>query len=431
MTEARRRAGQLLAAVGRGRRLDLAFAQAAGGLSTQDRRWLQEAAYGTVRLRGRLDHLLDLHLKRGTGSLPPEVLDLFRFGAYQLLYMDSVPAYAAISQTVDQVRAAGGGGLARVANGVLRSLEREGGGEDRFPLLSRDPAAHLATWGSHPSWLVDRWLRRWDPKEVLALVEANNNTPPLFFRPFGTSPTEALPLLEEGGWNARLPESPVPCLRMEDGTNPAKLLDGLPGIIQDPGAGLVTVYAAPPAGTRVTDLCAAPGGKAMALAGEGFPVLAGDLSLPRLASLREHRDRLGGDVFLVACDARVPPVHRADFLLLDVPCSGTGTLRRHPDARWRLTLDTLGTLVELQGEILEGCAPRVPPGGHLVYSTCTLEEEENGRQVARFLEAHPDFEMDTPEAFPEGFLDPSGALRVLPQKWGFDGAYAARLVRKR
>ena len=430
VTEGRRYAASILGAVGRGRRLDLAFGDVADSLDPRDRRWVHEATFGTVRFRNRLDHLLELHLKKGLGSVAPPLLDLLRLGAYQLLFMDGVPPYAAISQTVDQVRRVGGGGAARLANGVLRSLEREGGAVERFPAFSSDPEAHLATWGSHPQWLLRRWLSRWRAEEVSALVEWNNKPPPLFLRPLGISLEEAGRLLHKEGHEARSAGTGVPCLEVLDGTNPARLLKSFPGIVQDPGAALVTVFADPERGETVFDLCAAPGGKALALAGAGVYVLAADRSRARIRLLAQNRDRVGGRLHLVVADATRPPFLEARFVLLDVPCSGTGTLRRHPDARWRLLPDTVVKLVAVQERILDVGAQLIPPGGHLVYSTCTLEQEENELQVDRFLCRNPDFGIEDTGAVPPAFLNEQGFLCVLPQKAGFDGAFAARLVRR-
>lgn len=430
VTPARRRAAAVLRAVSRGRRLDLALSDAAKDLPSQDRRWLQELAYGTIRLRGRLDHLLDLHLKRGVKSVAAPVLDLLRLGAYQLLYMDGVPAYAAISQAVDQAREEMGRGGGRLANAVLRSLDREGGDEARFPDFASHPLDHLTTWGSHPSWLVERWLRKWGPEETRSLVAWNNTPPQLYLHPLGMTPEKAVALLREGGWDCGPVEEGNPCVLMANGTNPATLLEGITGIIQDPGAALVTVYADPPPGVRLVDLCAAPGGKALALSHGRGRILAGDRSPSRLEVLRENFRRVGTGVDLVVADARRPPLRTAEFVLLDVPCSGTGTFRRHPDARWRLTPEAIDVLVELQAEILEAAWPLVPPGGHLVYSTCTLEEEENEARIRGFLEEHPMFGPEGTGQVPDRFLTREGFLRVLPQDSGFDGSFAARLVRR-
>ena len=139
---------------------------------------------------------------------------------------------------------------------------------------------------------------------------------------------------------------------------------------------------------------------------------------------------MGGRVGVVAARAEAPPLSGADLVLLDVPCTGTGTLRRRPDSRWRLEPDEPARLAAVQRRILEGAAPAVRPGGHLVYATCTLEPEENEEQVVSFLKAHDEFRVDVAEgAVPDDFLDPEGFLRVLPQESGFDGSFAARLRR--
>jgi len=429
VTEGRKAAAVVLQAISRGRRLDLAFDEAVEGMSDRDIRWVQEASYGTVRMRGRLDYLLNLHLRSGLDSLSPLFQNLLRLGAYQLLHMDSVPAYAAISQTVDQVKGFAGPGGSRLANGVLRSLEREGGDISRFPSLHSDAGAHLSTWGSHPSWMITRWLQRWSPEEVLQLVEWNNVPAPLFFRPLNSTPAEARTLLLDQGWESSVVGPGIPCLQLDRGTNPAQILDAVPGIIQDPGAAMVTVYADFPPESLVGDLCAAPGGKTLAMAGAGAYVLAADESLTRLRRLKENLARVGGRVHLVAAMAQAPPFRELPCLLLDVPCSGTGTLRRHPDARWRLTLDTLNRLTQVQREMLDAGSRLVSKGGVLVYSTCTLEPEENRDQVEAFLSRNPDFSVEELGIVPREYLDEKGYLSVIPQAAGFDGAFGARLVR--
>jgi len=277
---------------------------------------------------------------------------------------------------------------------------------------------------------VRRWLERWSLEEVLRLVELNNIPPPLFLRPLKHSLQDASDLLASEGLGSKGVEAGVPCLRIEDGTNPARILEVVPGVVQDPGAALVTVYADVPPDVWVADLCAAPGGKTLALAGGGAYVLAADRSFVRLSALKDNLARVGGRVDLVVALAQAPPLRTAPFVLLDVPCSGTGTFRRHPDARWRLTPDTLSRLVQLQEEILNRDCELVPPGGHLVYSTCTLEPEENEEQVEGFLIRHPEFAMDQTGAVGPEYLDDQGCLRVLPHVSGFDGAFSARMVRR-
>ena len=200
-------------------------------------------------------------------------------------------------------------------------------------------------------------------------------------------------------------------------------------MIQDPAASLVADYAAPPPGALVADLCAAPGGKALALSERARAVVAGDRSPPRLARVVEGARRLDAPVWAVAADARFPPLRGADVVVVDAPCSGTGTIRRHPDARWRLREDHIRELAAVQRDILEGAVAAVPRGGLLVYATCALEPEENWGQVKRFLARHPSFRVE-PAGIPERFVDGRGCLAVLPQESGFDGAFAARLRRR-
>jgi 16S rRNA (cytosine967-C5)-methyltransferase len=416
--------------VDRGRRLDVAFEELAPRLDHRDRGWVHEVAFGTVRLRGRLDHLLDLQVTRGLGSVPDPLRPVLRLGAYQLLYTGSAPAYAAVSETVDLAREVGGRRGAGLVNAVLRGLDREGAGPERFPSFEDDPAGWLSSWGSHPRWLVDRWLARHGAETTREIVDANNRIPSLFLRPVTSSAEDAASALERGG----IPSQPGPAgsgtLLLPPGTSPTAALELAPGaILQDPAAALVAEYVGVGAGERVADLCAAPGGKGMVLAGKGARVVAGDLSPVRLRRVVETARRLGLRVHPVAARAEAPPLREADVVLLDVPCSGTGTLGRHPDARWRLEPGDPEKLARIQDRILEGAAPLVRPGGLLVYATCTLEPEENEERAERFLETHPAFELEPNDELP-GPGERAPYLRLLPGREGTDGAFAARFRRR-
>lgn len=401
-------------------------------LPARDRAWVQELAYGTLRARGRLDHLLAQLVRGRLEDLDPEVLDVLRLGAYQILEMGSVPAYAAVSQSRELARAVGVGRAAGLVTGVLHSLARQ---RDtlRFPSFQADPAGSLSAEGSHPRWLIDRWLARWAPEETRELVEANNRRPELFLRPIGLDAADAIRILAGAGHPAEMVGFSPRSVKLLDSASVTEVLAFLPAVVQDPAAALVTDYAAIPAESRVLDLCAAPGGKAAVLAGSGAAVIAADASPSRLVRVRQNQERLGlaGKLHLVAADARQPPFSaEADAVLLDVPCTGTGTLRRHPDARWRVQPADIVSLAALQAEMLDSAAALVRPGGWVVYSTCSLEPEENAQQIDRFLERHPTFEVDPP-GLPhlKEMIDSSGALRILPQRWGVDGAFAARLRR--
>jgi 16S rRNA (cytosine967-C5)-methyltransferase len=201
--------------------------------------------------------------------------------------------------------------------------------------------------------------------------------------------------------------------------------------LQDPASTLVTQYAAFPPGASVGDLCAAPGGKGIELARTAASVVSADVSHARLERVVENIERLHvANQHPLVADARQPAIAGVDAVLVDVPCTGTGTFRRHPDGRWRLKPSDLAVMGVLQRDILRAAAGAVRPGGLLVYSTCSLEPEENDEQVDRFLSEQPDWQLEPPPGgtVPDEVLD-QGRLRVLPQRHGTDGAFAARLRR--
>lgn len=429
VTPARRAALQTLRAVRRGRLADVALDEAIGELDRRDRAWTQELVYGTLRLRGRLDHRLAARVHGGLDALEPDVLDILRLTAYQLTEMGGVPDYAAVSQAVDLAREASGRPAAGLVNGVLRGLASV---EVAFPSFDTDPLAHLSTWGSHPAWLLERWIARWGATVVRHVVEVNNSRPEPVLRPIRLAAGAARSALARAGIEAAVRSEKPPALSLAPGVDPAEALGVIDGVMQDPAAGLVLEYADLPAAARVADLCAAPGGKAIVLgaraATAGGFVAAADRSIRRLRRLRENMDRVHDlPVALLVADARRPAIAAIDGALLDVPCTGTGTLGRHADARWRVRPADLASLVALQREILDGAAAAVRPGGLLVYATCSLEAEENEQQVEAFLQRHQDFRRES-DADGDG-RNSSGDLFLLPDEQRHDGAFAARLRR--
>jgi 16S rRNA (cytosine967-C5)-methyltransferase len=389
--------------------------------------------FGIQRLRGRIDYLLDRKVERGLESVKAGVRDSLRIGLYELLYMGGVPEYAAVSQAVDLAQSKGGRGVAGFAHAVLRGIARDGGGPEHFP----DPETHLveylSTWGSHPRWMVERWLRRWASEDVAKLVEANNGVPPLSLHCLWDTPEEAVRVLEAEQIVASSVGCGTRCVVVSGHASLEQAMAAVPAVVQDPAASLVVSYADPDSDARIADLCAAPGGKALALAGRGNVVLAADRSIERLRLIQENVDRVraqggrGLRIGTVQADASAPPVNRTDMVLLDVPCTGTGTLKRNPDIRWKLTPDRLDEMAALQGRMLDVCADVVPRGGVLVYATCSLEPEENEEQIDAFMARRPDFRMDPGGGVDGEFLNDRGYLYVTPQAMGFDGAFAARL----
>lgn len=435
-TPARLAALRVLRHVRAGGLADQALRGEQAGLPPRDRPFTVELVRGTLRLRGRLDHILDRFTRRGLDGLDPEVLDVLRLGAYQLLEMDGVPPYAAVSQSVDLARPTGASTL---VNAVLRAVRREAGSVP-FPDFADDPAGWLTTWGSHPRWLVDRWIAKFGADATRRLVEVNNERPPLYLRLVGQDADDALAALAAAGIAASAVDGQPGSIRLDAGASVEPALATVRATVQDPAASRVALFADPGHGVLL-DLCAAPGGKAVVLAAGGgtgrasrLRVVAADVSWTRLQRVVENVRRLGVPVGMVVADGRLPPFRPADAVLVDAPCTGTGTLRRHADARWRIGPLDLAALALLQTELLDAAADATAPGGILVYATCSLEDEENDGQVDAFLARHAGFEVD--RARVEGDdsaadIDADGRLRLLPHVHGFDGAFAVRLRRRR
>jgi 16S rRNA (cytosine967-C5)-methyltransferase len=425
---------QVLGDVARGEFADRAAERRLEGLSPADRALGLELAYGTIRLRARLDAEIEGLLDRPSRRLDPGVIQWLRLGLYQLRET-RIPDHASVDQTVGGLKRSIGPGAAGLVNAVLRRAAREGPRPDRFPDPEAEPLEWLATWGSHPEWLVRRWLRLWPLASVRRLVENDNQPPPVTVRVLGDdglegpdlTSGEGVRLAREDGWRGMF--------RIVEG-RPDQALRAFPSVVQDPAAAAVVDYVGERLEPPVLDACAAPGGKTVGLAWSAVdarPFVAADVSGARLGRLRDTVRRMGLDVSLLVADARAPAIDRAGTILIDAPCSGTGVLRRRPDARWRIQETGLRSLVALQWQMLDALAERVRPGGMLVYATCSLEPEENEQQVDGFLERFPDFRREPPEGgrLRDGAIDARGDLRVMPWQWGTDGAFASRLRRRK
>lgn len=432
VTDARIAAADTLADMRGGMLLDAAFDKRAGELDNRDRRWTQELVWGMLRKRGWIDHLLAPRVKGGIARLDADLADLLRLGVHQLFYMGSVPPYAAIAQTVELAKTRHGIGASKLVNAVLRRLDRERGDDLAAPLPA-DPVEALAIEHSHPRWLVARWVARWGAEETRALLESNNREAPLIVRPWGVVREQLEAMLETAG--VAVSDAPLvdDSLQLAPGTSLTALGAFQQGhcFVQDPAATLVVKYAAVPSGASVADLCAAPGGKSVELSRTAGHVTAADVSEARLTRIWETIDRLElENVTPMVADARDGTTGQFDVVLVDAPCTGTGTFRRHPDARWRLRTSDLAVMAATQRAVLRGAAASVKPGGLLVYATCSLEPEENDAQVESFLTDNAEWALEPPPAgaVPDSVLD-AGRLRVMPQRHGADGSFAARLRR--
>jgi 16S rRNA (cytosine967-C5)-methyltransferase len=431
VTEARVVAAEICGDLRAGDLLDPAFDRRASRLDARDRRWTRELVYGMLRCRSWLDAVLGDRIRGGIVRLDTDLTDLLRLGAYQLLFMGSVPAYAGIAQTVELAKRRHGLGASKLANAVLRRVDRE-----RATLgvqLPDDAVEALALEHSHPSWIVRRWIARWGIDATRDLLIANNREAPIVARPYNVAREQLETMLEDAG--IRVADAPLlgHGLELQSVSALTELGAFRQGLfhVQDPASTLVTEYAAVAAGSHVADLCAAPGGKSIELSRRAARVYSSDVSAIRIDRVAENVERLElTHVFPYVADARIPATRPVDAVLVDVPCTGTGTFRRHPDARWRLRVSDLAVMAALQRAILGAAASVVKPGGLLVYSTCSLETEENDAQIDAFLRERAEWRLEAPPigSVPDSVLD-AGRLRVLPHRHGTDGAFAARLRR--
>lgn len=413
-------------------------------LSKVDRSLATELVYGTTRRLNTLDHVLNQVLSRPLATLTPWVRGILRMGAYQLLYLSHIPAAAAVHEAVQLARRYGHEGVAKFVNGVLRAVDRLP--DLPLPPREQDPVAQLALKHSHPEWIIRRWLPRYGEEATERLAELANATPLTTVRAnLLKTDREGLRLaLKAEGVAARDGYYHPQALVLYEYPSIGKLQSFRAGLctVQDESSMLAATVLAPKPGSTVIDAAAGLGGKTTHLAElteDRGKVIACDVHPHKLQLLREACRRLGIEsVRPVQADARKLSEmlsERADYILVDAPCSGLGVLRRRPDARWRKEAERIGELVQLQVDILEGAAACLKPGGALVYSTCTLEPEENQGVVEQFLARHPDFIRSdlSPYLPPALHGEPGvtgGMLQLLPHVHHVDGFFIARLQRK-
>jgi len=427
---ARAAAHRVLAEVARGRGTlaDALSAPPVAALGPEDRALLHELVLGVLRRRGWLDHVIAGLSSRPLRRVAPGVRDALRLGVYQLLFTRVAP-HAAVSEAVDLARSVEAP-AAGFANAILRRLQREGAPAEPDPVA--DPRGWLVSYGSLPGWLAERWLAREGAEPAVARARALLQPPPVHFRLNPRVP-DAAARLEAAGVRARPGRLEGSFVLAEGRLTP--LLEEGTAYAQDEGSQAVARLAATEG--LVLDACAAPGGKSLLLAdlGQGATrVLAAEASLRRVRSLERLR-RLwrAAEVRVVAADALRPPFTRPfDAVLLDAPCSGLGTLARHPDLRWRGSPAELRRQSARQRALLESLAPLVRPGGRLVYAVCSTEPEENEEVVEPFLERHQEFEVEgMPACVKEHSDEQTRAgpfLRIGPGPVRF---FAARLRRGR
>ena len=413
-------------------------------LTSLDRSFLTELAYGVIRWRGKLDWVIRQFSKIPFEKIELETTNILRLGLYQILFLSRTPASAAVNESVELAKQTRGRGGAGFVNGVLRSSIRQRD-EIHYPDIAGDPALHISIAQSHPLWLVRSWVNEVGVEEALRICTFNNQIPSLTLRAntLKVDPGDLIEKLREEGLK------PDPTTYSEEGVvlqDPPPtselpfLKEGL-YVIQDEASQLVTSILDPRPGERVLDACAAPGGKTTYMAqrmenkGE---IYALDFSNEKLDLIQEICQRLGIKIVKVLradAAASLPLSKSLVFgrVLADVPCSGFGTLRRNPDLKWRKGEKDIKRLSELQFSILSNLSAYVEKRGVLIYSTCTVFHEENEDVVKRFLEGHPGFQLDRMDkVLPEKcdrFIH-NGYFKTFPAQNGMDGFFVARLKKE-
>ena len=396
--------------------------------TNRDARFARQLVLGAVRWQKRLDWIIATCCARPVAQLSPWARHILRLGTYQLFWLNRVPQSAAVHTSVELAKHLTHQGIASLVNAVLRNLLRQRA-RISYPDQQQTPTCYLAVYHSHPEWLVERWVGRWGREIVEHLLAANNEPAALniYLNPLRASREIA----------SELDLAPV-------GSRPGfyKAANGA-GLfasrayqqgqfqVQDPNAGLAVALLDPQPGECLLDLCSAPGGKAVqaaiAMADRGW-IVAADISLPRLNRVRENARRLRlRAIRPVVRDGTTPGCGAFDRVLADVPCSATGVLGRRPDARWRRNPAEFAALTKRQQVLIQRAYEHVRPGGVLVYSTCSLEKEENEAIVERFLKQTPTAQLERADAhFP---TQPWAGRYVLtiPGQHAGDGSFAARI----
>jgi 16S rRNA (cytosine967-C5)-methyltransferase len=390
---------------------------------------------GTIKWRNRLDHIIK-QLSRKGRVVSPSVLNVLRLSLYQLLFLDRVPDYSATNEGVKIAKKYGDRHQAAYVNAILRRYLRE---RDSIlvPDIDKDPVKHLSVVYSHPPWLLRRWLQRYSIDEVKDLAEANNRIPAIGLR---------LNRMR-GDWDdleAALEADAIEVVQKGfAGTDHVYVRGASPVIatrahklglvqVQDASSTLVGLVLSPSQGDTIIDLCSAPGGKATHLyeiVRGNATLVANDVNLARLMNVRKNAIRLGHTgMLLCVSDARAGSFTGADSVLVDAPCTGLGVLARRWDMRWTKREADIKRMTSYQRDILSSAIGIVKPGGIVVYSTCSIEPEENEEVVEAVIAQRGDVKLDDISRFvPESVVYKEGMMQTLPHVHNVDGVFAARL----
>lgn len=406
-------------------------------IEAKDRGLLTEITYGTLQHKMTLDFYLEPFIR---GKVDHWVRWLLRLSLYQMHYLTRIPAHAAVNEAVEIAKRRGHQGIASTVNGILRSILREG---VRSVDEIKNQVERLSIGTSHPQWLVERWVETYGFETTREMLEENNIPPVQTVRVNTTkvTPAQVLSSLEEEGLEAKQSEIIPECIHLLSG-QAARTKAFKEGwmTIQDESSMIPANALNPQPGWRVLDMCAAPGGKTTHLAekmqNEGS-ILATDLHPHKLELVDENTARLGLDIVQTApVDGRKAAeylqLESFDAILVDAPCSGLGVMRRKPDIKYTKREEDLENLQTIQIALLDAATKVLKQGGRLVYSTCTVDKQENEGTVEAFLATHPEMEAEQLENLPTKLSEKqsNGMLQVFPQDFGSDGFFVAAFRKK-
>lgn len=406
-------------------------------LNGPDKALLYELVHGVVRWMGRLDWVLNGFYKGQFSKAIPNLKNALRVALYQILFLDKIPDHAAVNEAVEFVKKLQGQKPADLTNAILRNIIRNKNAI-RFPDPDQDLIGYLSAYYSHPSWMVKRWVERFGREATELLLTANNERPYLTLKvnKIKVSIAELQSLLNSVNLrylNGKyLPEY----MKLQNLTNITAWQYFKEGYfnIQDESTGFSCMLLDPKPGMKVLDICSAPGGKSAFIAdlmNNRGEIVAIDRYEVRLDIMKRNMNRLGITcVNFVESDALEYNGEGFDRVLADVPCSGLGTLSKKPDIKWKKDLQDIRNINKLQYNLLVKAASLVKPGGIVVYSTCSIEPEENFNIVKKFLENNPEFKLEpATTVFPQELVDENGCVQTLPHLHQMDGAFAAKLIR--
>lgn len=408
-------------------------------MSSQDKGLLTEIVNGVIRHRGKLDWALTGFYFGDYQKCLNIVKNAMRVGLYQIMFLNRVPIHSAIDESVEIVKNIQGDKTAGIVNAVLRNITRNMD-KIRYPDRDADPVYYLSVIYSHPKWMAKRWIERYGEIEAEKLLTANNQRPSVIIRVnnLRSAPETIAEIFEKYnlGYNISpyLPQSIIMPSPKYD-ISASELFRKGEITIQDTSASMAAKLTSPKEGDTVIDLCAAPGGKSFFIAelmNDKGKVIAVDKYSSKLRFIEEGALRLGlTSIELMTEDARNLRLKEpVDIVLTDVPCSGLGTISKKPDIKWKREQEDIAKIVELQREIMTNAAKMVKSGGVFVYSTCTIEPEENEENIKWFLNEYPEFELDPAENYLPEEVCKNGFMQTFPHIHNTDGAFAARLIKK-